>query len=181
VIQTTNNMDALHLPADDRRHFVAWSPRSKDDFQPGYWSALYNWFASVGNEIVAQYLATLDLSGFDAKAPPPKTRAFWEIVDASRAPEDAEMADAVDALGKPDAVTVQMVLTRASVGFSEWLRDRKNRRKIGYRFKGCDYVPVRNPDDVRDGQWVIAKRRQTVYAKKGMATCDQIAAAQRLT
>jgi hypothetical protein len=181
VIQTTNNKDALHLPIDDRRHFIAWSPRTKDDFHPGYWSALYQWFAHGGNEIVAHHLATLDLSGFDAKAPPPKTRAFWEIVDASRAPEDAEMADAIDALGKPDAVTVQMVLVKASIGFGEWLRDRKNRRKIGHRFEGCGYVPVRNPDDARDGQWKIAGRRQTVYSKREMVTRDQIAAAQRLT
>ncbi len=181
VIQTTNNKDALHLPADDRRHFVAWSPRSKDDFQPGYWSALYRWFANGGNEIVAHHLATLDLSDFDAKAPPPKTRAFWEIVDASRAPEDAEMADAIDALGKPAAVTIQQVLGRASVGFGEWLRDRKNRRKIGHRFEGCGYVPVRNPDDARDGQWKIAGRRQTVYAKREMCLRDQVTAAERLT
>jgi Family of unknown function (DUF5906) len=32
VIITTNNKDSLHLPSDDRRHFVAWSPRKKDDF-----------------------------------------------------------------------------------------------------------------------------------------------------
>ena len=36
------------------------------------------------------YLAELDISGFDPKAPPPKTPAFWDIVDAGRAPEDAE-------------------------------------------------------------------------------------------
>jgi hypothetical protein len=186
VIQTTNNKDALHLPSDDRRHFVAWSPRSKDDFQPGYWSALYKWFAGGGNEIVAHYLANVDLSDFDAKAPPPKTRAFWEIVDASRAPEDSEMADAVDALGKPDAVTVQMVMARASLGFSEWLRDRRNRRRIGHRFDGCGYVPVRNPD-ADDGLFKISDRphlpgrRQAVYAKRELTTRDQIAAAQRLT
>ena len=46
-----------------------------------------------------------DLGTLDAKAPPPKTPAFWEIVDASRAPEDAELADAVDALGSPDALS----------------------------------------------------------------------------
>jgi hypothetical protein len=95
VIITTNNKDSLHLPSDDRRHFVAWSLRKKDDFLPDYWTAVYRWFASGGNEIVAHYLADLDLSGFDAKAPPPKTQAFWEIVDSSRAPEDAEMADAM--------------------------------------------------------------------------------------
>lgn len=180
VIQTTNNKDALHLPSDDRRHFVAWSPRSKDDFQSGYWSALYRWFACGGNEIVAHYLANVDLSGFDAKAPPPKTRAFWEIVDASRAPEDAEMADAIDALGKPDAVTVQMVLVRASVGFSEWIRDRRNRRRIGHRFEGCGYVPVRNAD-AADGLFKLSGRRQAVYARSELATRDQIAAAQRLS
>jgi hypothetical protein len=34
---------------------------------------------------VAAYLATLDISTFDPKAPPPKTDAFWAIVDANHA------------------------------------------------------------------------------------------------
>jgi hypothetical protein len=48
---------------------------------------------------VAAYLAALDLAPFDAKAPPPKTAAFWAIVDAHRAPEDAELADVLDSIG----------------------------------------------------------------------------------
>ena len=44
-------------------------------------------------------------SGFDPKAPPPKTPAFWAIVDANRAPEDAELADVLDALNNPDAAS----------------------------------------------------------------------------
>ena len=55
---------------------------------------------------MAEYLGSFELSNFDAKAPPAKTQAFWEIVDASRAPEDAEMADAIDALGSPNALTL---------------------------------------------------------------------------
>jgi hypothetical protein len=35
-------------------------------------------------------LENLDLSGFDPKAPPPHTDAFFEIVNASRSPEDAQ-------------------------------------------------------------------------------------------
>ena len=58
---------------------------------------------------VAAYLASLDISAFDAKAPPPTTAAFWEIVDANRAPEDAELADALDAMGWPDATTLEKV------------------------------------------------------------------------
>jgi hypothetical protein len=180
IITTNHKSDGIYLPADDRRHFVAWSPRTKDDFQPGYWAALYKWFAEGGRDAVAHYLTKLDLSRWDAKAPPPKTQAFWEIVDASRAPEDAEMADALDKLGKPNAVTLDWIMRNADVGFQEWLRDRRNRRKIPHRLEGCDYVPVRNPD-ANDGLWVIGKRRQTVYARKELALRDQIAAASKVT
>ena len=64
-----------------------------------------------GNENVAAYLKELDISDFNAKAPPRKTRAWWAIVDAGGAPEDAEFADAIDVLtGKdqppPQAITI---------------------------------------------------------------------------
>ena len=60
----------------------------------------------------------------DPKAPPPKTPAFWDIVDASRAPEDAELADVIDALSAgvktakgdlipPVAFTLARVLDKA--------------------------------------------------------------------
>lgn len=180
VIITTNNKDSLHLPSDDRRHFVAWSPRKKDDFLPDYWTAVYRWFAGGGNEIVAHYLANVDLSGFDAKAPPPKTQAFWDIVDSSRAPEDAEMADAIDALGKPDVVTLGAILPKVLPEFGDWLRDRRNRRKIPHRLDECGYVPVRNPT-ASDGYWVVNRKRVPVYAKRELCLRDQITAAEQLT
>jgi hypothetical protein len=81
---------------------------------------------SGGDRHIASYLASLDLSEFDPKAPPPKTQAFWEIVDASRAPEDAEMADAIERLGSPNALTLAQIITYAEADFAIWLRDRKN-------------------------------------------------------
>jgi hypothetical protein len=81
---------------------------------------------------VAAYLAGLDLGGFDPKAPPPKTQAFWEIVDASRAPEDDEMQDAIDRLGAPDALTLSQIIDQADPDFVLFLRDRKNALD-GYR------------------------------------------------
>ena len=102
VIITTNyKTDGIYLPDDDRRHMVAWSNLSKDDFTLDYWRDLYRWYANGGNEYVAHHLAHLDISGFDPKEPPPKTQAFWEIVSANRAPEDAELADVLDDLGSP--------------------------------------------------------------------------------
>jgi hypothetical protein len=159
---------------------VAWSPRTKEDFPAGYWPAIYKWFAQGGRDAVTHYLTNLDLSEWDAKAPPTKTQAFWEIVDSSRASEDAELADALDKLGRPEAVTLDRIMTKAPVEFRDWLRDRRNRRKIPHRFEECGYVPVREPH-AKDGLWVIGGRRQTVYARKELALRDQIAAASKVT
>jgi hypothetical protein len=179
VILTTNHKIAgLYLPEDDRRHYVAWSPRAKEDFEPGYWVDLYQWYAAGGDQHVAAYLADLDLTAFDPKAPPPKTAAFWEIVDANRAPEDAELADALDRLGSPDAITKDEVATVAAVSFSEWLRDRRNSRQIPHRFEANGYVAVRNPD-AKDGLWCSRGRRHVVYAKRELSAQESLRAARQ--
>lgn len=72
---------------------------SRKAFSDDYWSKLYGWYHSGGIGHVAAYLRTLDLSDFNAKAPPQKTPAFWDIVSANSTPEDAELADALDQLG----------------------------------------------------------------------------------
>jgi hypothetical protein len=180
IITSNNKTDGIYLPADDRRHFVAWSPLSKDDFPDGYWNRLYGWYRSGGFENVAAYLATLDISAFDAKAPPPKTAVFWEIVDANRAPEDAELADALEAMGWPDATTLERIAYRAEAETAIWLRDRKNRRSIGHRLDHCGYVQVRNPDAQSDGLWRVSGKRQAVYTKAKLVLRDRIAAARHL-
>src|SRR5262252_6302032 len=104
---------------------------------------------------VAAYLDELDISKFDPKAPPPKTPAFWDIVDANRAPEEGELADVLDGLGKPDghgniirpeAVTLAMLIKQAGDDLADWLRDRRNRRAVPHRLEKCGYVSVRNED-----------------------------------
>jgi len=93
IITTNDKNNGLYLPEEDRRHFVACSAAKISDFEPGYFSRLYGWYETGGYEAVAYYLANLDIAWFDPKAPPPKTQAFWDIVSASRSPEDAELAD----------------------------------------------------------------------------------------
>jgi hypothetical protein len=107
IITTNHETDGIYLPTDDRRHYVAWSERTKNDFEPSYWNRLWSWYWQEGGfGHVAAYLMELDISAFDPNVPPPKTPAFWDIVNASAAPEDAELADVLDALGNPDAVTL---------------------------------------------------------------------------
>jgi hypothetical protein len=183
VIVTTNyKADGIYLPADDRRHYVAWSDLSKEDFVPDYWNTLWGWYRRDGIRHVAAYLAELNISSFDPKAPPPKTQAFWDIVDAHRAPEDAELADVLDKMNNPNTTTLTEIATTAlgmQGNFSEWIKERKNRRIIPHRLEKCGYVAVRNPD-ANDGLWKINGSRQVIYAKSTLSIRERQIAAEKL-
>ena len=71
------------------------------------------------------------------KAPPQKTPAFWDTVDATRAP-DAELVDVLDRLGNPDAVTI---ITIAAEGPAA---SQTGFRVIAHRMERCHYVLVGN-------------------------------------
>jgi hypothetical protein len=183
IVTSNHKTDGLYLPADDRRHYVAWSNLLSDAFRDGYWAELWSWYENGGYGHVAAYLAALDLSGFDPKAPPPKTPAFWDIADASRAPENAELADVLDKLKNPPALTLAAAQNAADGGegsLGEWLQDRKNRRQIPHRFEQCGYAPVRNDAAPADGLWKIKGRRQAIYASTCLSRRDQLAAAGKL-
>src|SRR5665213_1762515 len=179
IITTNHKSDGIYLPADDRRHYVAWSDLSKEDFTLASWKELWDWYAGGGYGHVTAYLTELDISGFDPKAPPPKTDAFWAIVDASRAPEEAELADVLDRLGNPDATTVDQLSTKANGDFRMWITDRKNRRSIPHRLEKCGYIQVRN-GGAKDGLWVINGSRHAVYAKMDLPLSAQLKAAESL-
>jgi hypothetical protein len=180
VIITTNHKTAgIYLPPDDRRHYVAWSELTRDAFEPKYWNALHRWYAGCGMRNVAAYLAALDLGEFDSKAPPPRTAAFLDIVDANRAPEDAAVADALEALKNPDAVTLSDFRVVATDSLIEWLDDRRNRREIPHRLEAVGYVSVRNPS-AKDGLWVIDSRRQSIYVRADLPARERHAATMRL-
>jgi hypothetical protein len=209
IITTNHKTDGIYLPPDDRRHYVAWSERKKEDFIDDYWNKIWRWYESGGDQHVAAYLATLDISEFDAKAPPPKTPEFWAIVDANRAPEDAELCDVLDALGNPRAVVLSMLVSLAHAAddpgvvtpatavapsadgkcepilllrpnsFAHWLRDRKNRRTIPHRLERAGYVPVRN-SAAKDGLWKVNGLRQVIYAQRDLPLGKQLEAAREL-
>jgi hypothetical protein len=184
IITTNHKTDGLYFPADDRRHFVAWSILESSAFTEDYWKRMYRWFDDGGNERVAAYLAAVDLTSFDPKAPPPKTGAFWEIVNAHSTPEDTELADVLDALDNPDIVTTDAVAKRAETVhpmFAVWLRDRSNRTRIPFRFESCGYVVVTNPNDKTTGRWKIANVRYTIYGRNDLDERVRLAAAFKFT
>ena len=139
---------------------------------------LWDGYKAGGYEHVAAYLAELDISDFDPKAPPPKTPAFWDIVNAGSAPEDAELADVIDNLGNPDVLTVKQLIAVATGSFADWLMERKSRRAIPHRLEDCGYVSVRNTD-AKDGLWNLKGERQVIYVKASLSPAEAIKAARK--
>jgi hypothetical protein len=103
-------------------------------------------------------------------------------------PEDAELADALDNLGRPDvsgnlirpaAVTLERVMRAGGPEFEVWAQEGKNWKTLPHRFERVRYAPIRNPD-AADGLWRINGRRQVVYARNGLTTQEKIKAAKDL-
>jgi hypothetical protein len=179
IITTNHKTDGIFLSPDDRRHFVAWSSCVKEDFTEEYWSEIYAWFDRGGSRHVVAYLQTLDLARFNAKGPPPKTEAFRAIVDAGRAPEDAELTDVLEKLDLPRAVTLRMLRWHADDGFAFWLQDRKNARAVPHRLESCGYERVDNAQ-TKDGMWKLPDGRVNIYGRTDLSLHDRIASAQDL-
>ena len=168
IAVTTNYDDALPLPMGDKRAFVAWALQKEEDFKEAYWVKFWDYYANGGLEHVAHYLGELDLRKFNPKAPPPRTEAFYKMVATNSAPEAGDMADALERLGWPPAVTLEMIReSKISTDFFDWLGDRKNARKISYRFKDCEYAVFPNSDS-QQGLWVIRGKRCAVYTQAGL-------------
>jgi hypothetical protein len=183
IITTNHKTDGIHLPADDRRHYAAWSDETKENFTPDYWTSLYRWYEDEGYQNVAAYLTQFDLAGFNAKAPPRHTVAFQAIVDANRAPEDAELADTLDEIAKSGrpvtAVTIPMLVAAATDDFRCWLQERRNRRAIPHRLESAGYVQIRN-DAAQDGLWKIRGKRQVIYVSNELSAADRLRAARQI-
>jgi hypothetical protein len=182
VIFTTNHLtDGLYLPADDRRHFVAWSPASAAAFGEAYWRTMWDWYGSGGLEHVAAWLRDRDLSHFDPKAPPPRTPAFWTMVQAGEAPERGEMRDLMELLGNPRALTLADLVTGAMRHnlrtVEQDLTDRRNQRAIPHWMERSGYAAVRNPN-ADDGMFKVGGRRVVVYAQRALTFADQVRVAR---
>lgn len=181
VIFTTNRQDSLHLEADGRRHFVAWSHVKKEDFEEGYWSRYWDWLQNQnGYAHVAAYLAALDLSDFDPKAEPPKTPAFMTIMYAGQPLETGQLTDVLENLGWPDAVTIDQLAAEADSEFRYWLKQPSNAKRLAHRLNDCGYQEARNPDR-KDGRWKIDGSPTKIYGPQKLPEHERIEAARALS
>jgi hypothetical protein len=199
VIMTTNyKINGIYLPRGDRRTYVAWSNCIKEEFPEKYYQDIWHWYIHEdGMRKVAAYLLNYDLSGFDPKAPPPQTDAWWTIVGSGAAPEETELEDLLDRMGteyhdgtiiRKDAVTIEMMAQEACktenndlAELSNWLVDRDNRSAIPHRMEECGYTVCRNTESKSTkGLWRIDNKLQRIYALASLTGTEQIKAAREL-
>jgi hypothetical protein len=183
MVITTNYRDALYLPPDDRRHYVAFSERRGEEFPAVFWNKFWAWYEDGGFAHVAALLYQHDLSGFDPKAEPPKTDAFRYMVSADLTSEYSDIADAIDRLKdadgqRPDALTIAELIAVAPE--LEWLRAVKMRRVMRRRLEDNGYAIVINPDAKTDNMWAIDGKRQAIYARAALDQTQRLIAARKL-
>jgi uncharacterized protein DUF5906 len=183
MVITTNYRDALYLPPDDRRHYVAFSERRGEEFPAAFWNEFWGWYEDGGFAHVAALLHQHDLSGFDPKAEPPKTDAFRYMVSADLTSEYSDIADTIDRLKdadgqRPDALTIAELIVVAPE--LEWLRTLKMRRVMRRRLEDNGYAIVVNPDAKTDNMWAIDGKRQAIYARAELNQTQRLIAARKL-
>jgi hypothetical protein len=175
MIVTSNHRDALKLPPDDRRHYVAFSERQGEEFPATFWNEFWAWYEQDGGFAhVAALLYQHNLSNFDPKAEPRKTEAFDYMVSASRGAAYGELADAIDELGNPPALTINELMVVAPS--LESLRNPDRRKGTSYRLAECGYVAIGNPI-AKDRLWRIKRQRQTIYVREDIPANQRIDAA----
>ncbi len=178
VITTNHKTDGIHVEADDRRHLVAWSDRTKEEFPAEFWNERWGWLLQEGGAgHVAAFLAQRDLKAFDPCAVPRQTAAFFEIVNASTAPEDADIADALDDLDRPAVCSIGTLVATPRGASLDWMTDLRRRRSIPYRLERSGYVACKNPD-AHDGLWRINGRRQSLYVRADLPPAARLQAAR---
>ncbi|MGD0332974.1 MAG: DUF5906 domain-containing protein [Xanthobacteraceae bacterium] len=142
--------NGMYLPDDDARHYVAWSETVETDFEDGYFDRLYAWFDGDGKRNVTAWLKAYDLRAWNPKRPPPKTAAFWRIVEAHSSQAHGDLDALLDFMGRPECVTIrdlQNALAHYEPAGGSTIIDLTNKRQHAAMLEASGYVSVRGPHD----------------------------------
>jgi hypothetical protein len=194
VIISANDKGGLYVERLDRRHHVSWSECKQAEFKPEFFNELYAWYDNGGVENVYAYLMSLDLSGFDPKAPPPKTAAWWEIVNADQSTETSELDDLLDYINEPWSEERPVVMTipqliaaavhsDARGRFNDalaMLQDKRQSKSLHHKLSRAGYEPLPNDGDATDGRWRVAGKRVMIYGRIDVTKKERLDAARKL-
>lgn len=169
VVTTNHPAGGVFLPPDDRRHLVCWSDAVESDFTEQQWIDWWRWFDTGGDSHVVALLRSYDIGSWNPKAPPPRTPAWHVMVGGSVSDGDADLAGAIETLGSPEVLTVDMILNSTPQGSDLWceLNDRKKSAAVPKRLAAAGYLQLPNPHRT-DRRWKIGGREMNVYRRKNV-------------
>ena len=174
IFITTNDWMAMYIPPEDRRMFIMHSKQPKAWQDEKYFSELFGWFASNGEQEVARWLMKRDISKFNPKAQSVRTAGWEAISNTWGEPEDA-VDRALIALGEPDAVFALELVDAVFDGKDEIERAIKSPRKIGFRMQKAGYIAVKSPTYSR---WVFNGKRRVqarlAYVKQDVPKAEAL-------
>jgi putative DNA primase/helicase len=78
LVYLSNEIQPLPLEADDRRHFVIWTPAK---LPPDFYQDIREELNAGGVAALHHHLLTLDLADFDEHTKPPETQAKRDLMD----------------------------------------------------------------------------------------------------
>lgn len=115
---STNHLDALPIPAGDRRIWVGTCGEPREQ---AFWDEVNAWMEVPENVgAFARWLDVLDLGDYSPYAPPPMTAGKRLMTEMSQSPVDALLAAAIDALpGEvllPDQIVAAMKALQGELG-----------------------------------------------------------------
>lgn len=172
IITTNNKLSGLYLPPDDRRHYIAWSPAERPS--DSYFKEVWGWMEDGGRAAVLGYLKRLDISNFNAKADPPKTEAWHQIVSASVNPEEVSMSDAIE--GIQIATVKEIIAALQFKGHMDLAMSlQKNARKIPHILERIGLEVLPNPYAPVDGRWRLGNgRKDTLYVDRKLPISEKL-------
>jgi hypothetical protein len=164
ILTTNHQVDGLYMDPQDRRHYCAWSDAPKMEEADA--NAIYQWYENGGLDAVAHFLRTLDLSArnWNAKAPPPRTAWWHQLVAGGASQEEEKFADALDKLQRPEWITVPQVVEAGGLELASWVANPGNRRKVERELVKSGYQRLPNPSEKR-GRWLLGGAQVAVYRR----------------
>jgi len=165
-IIATNHMDALPVPADDRRLAVIRNGASRE---PAYWERLIAWMDDPAN-IAAfhRWLMAIDLTGYSPFAAPPAFEGKQAMVAEGKSDLDHAFEEVVEAM--PSSVmTVSQIVDRLRDAKAESDYDFPDRwKEIVKRMAANQLYRVGVRDSI-NWQIKVGTRKFGVYARSPQA------------
>ena len=179
VITTNHKTDGIYLPADDRRHFVAWSELDQGRLRRRLLEHALGLVRQRRRSPRRRVSGELDLSALTPKRRRrrPRHSGTSSTPTARRRKPNSPMCSTGSATPMHNHRHHRPQRRAAT---SEWIRDRKNRRVIPHRLEKCGYIA--SAQRCRQGRiWKIHGKRQAIYTKSVLSVRDRLKAAARLT